>query len=150
MKKIDWVIIVLLIVVSFITLKDLFQPGFYTSHDGTHQVVRLYYFDKLIREGQIPPRWVGDLLNGYGYPLFIFSYQLPWLLAEPLHLLGFSIFDSIKLTFVIGFALSGITMYLFQKHIFGRVPAVVGTVIYLFAPYRFSNIFVRAAIGDAP
>ena len=34
------------------------------------------FFDKVIKDGQIPPRWAGNqMLNGYGYPLFIFSYQ---------------------------------------------------------------------------
>ena len=149
MKKIDWFIILFIIIISCIALRDLFRPGFYTSHDGIHQVVRLYYFDAALREGQFPPRWVGGLLNGFGYPLFIFSYHLPWLIAEPLHLFGLSIFDSIKMTFLIGFILSGITMYIFQKEIFGRGAAFVGSFLYLFAPYRFSNIFVRAAIGDA-
>jgi hypothetical protein len=30
-----------------------------------------------------------------------------------------------------------------------RIASFTGTVLYLYAPYRFSNIFVRAAIGDA-
>lgn len=150
MKKIDWIIIIFLFVFSVFTLKDLLlQPAFYTSHDGIHQVVRLYYFNQLVSEGQIPPRWVGDLLNGFGYPLFNFSYQLPWLIAEPLVMLGFSIFDSIKFTFLLGYIFSGIFMYLFQKEMYGRWPAVVGAILYLYAPYRFSNIFVRGAIGDA-
>ncbi len=149
MKKIDWLIIILIIVSSTFLLKDLFLPGFYTSHDGIHQVVRLYSFDKILHDGQIPPRWVGDLLNGFGYPLFNFSYQLPWFMAEIPLLLGVSIFGSIKLTFLIGFMLSGIAMYLFQRELFGRLAALGGTAIYLLAPYRFSNIFVRAAIGDA-
>lgn len=150
MKRIDWLIILFLIIFSVFTLKDLFlHPGFYSSHDGIHQVIRLYYFDELVHDGQIPPRWVGGLLNGFGYPLFNFSYQIPWMIAEPFVLLGFSIFDSIKLTFLIGYILSGIFMYYYQKEVFGRWPAVVGTILYLYAPYRFSNIFVRGAIGDA-
>ena len=149
MRKIDLFIILFLIILSVFTLKDLFKPNFYTSHDGIHQVVRLYYFDQAIRDGQIPPRWAGGLLNGFGYPLFAFSYHLPWFIAEPIYLSGFTIFESIKLTFLIGFILSGITMYFFQKELFGRLGAFVGTIIYLYAPYRFSNIFVRAAIGDA-
>lgn len=149
MKKIDLVIVLLIIIVSVITLKDLFRGQFYTSHDGIHQVVRLYNFDKALRDGQIPPRWAGSLMNGFGYPLFIFSYHMPWIIAEPFYFLGLSIFDSIKVTFVLTFAFSGIVMYMFQKDLFGRFPSLVGTLIYLFAPYRFSNIFVRAAVGDA-
>lgn len=147
--KTDWLIIIFIIILSIFTLKDLLREGYYTSHDGLHQVARLYHFDKALRDGQIPPRWVGDLLNGFGYPLFEFSYQMPWYIAEPMYLGGISVFDSIKYTFIIGFILSGITMYIFQRELYGRMVAFVGSIIYLYAPYRFSNIFVRGAIGDA-
>lgn len=149
MKKLDWLIISFIILTSIYTLKDLFKPGFYTSHDGPNQVVRLYYFDQLIKDGQIPPRYVGELFNGFGYPLFSFSYQFPWFIAEPFKILGFSILDSIKAAFLLGYIFSGLTIYLFLKEIFGRIPAVTGTFIYLFAPDRFLNIYVRAAAGDA-
>ncbi|KKS45471.1 MAG: hypothetical protein UV09_C0037G0003 [Candidatus Gottesmanbacteria bacterium GW2011_GWA2_42_18] len=85
MKKIDWLILLFILVASAFTLKDLYKPGFYTSHDGPHQIVRFYYYDQLLREGQFPPRWVGGLNYGFGYPLFIFSYHLPWVLAEVFH-----------------------------------------------------------------
>ncbi len=149
MKKTDFIIIALIVLFSVFTLKDLFIPGFYTSHDGIHQIVRLYYFDKLLHDGQFPPRYVGNLLHGFGYPLFSFSYQMPWFFGEPLHLGGLSVVDSVKMTFLVTYILSGIAMYFFQKKVFGAFPAIVGTIIYQYAPYRFSNIFVRAAIGDA-
>jgi len=149
MKRIDLVVFIFFLAVSVFALRNLWGEGFYTSHDGSHQIARLFYFDKLIREGQIPPRWVDSLQNGYGYPLFIFSYQLPWIIAEPIFAAGISIFDSIKLTFFVGYFLSALTMYLFLKRTTGRLPALVGAFLYIFAPFRFSNIFVRAAIGDA-
>src|SRR3989338_3664457 len=149
MKKIDIAILLFFILTSLFTLKDLFLPDFYTSHDGPHQIVRAYYYHQLLQEGQFPPRWVAGLNNGFGYPLFIFSYHLPWLLTEIFRLFGLSAITGVKMAFLSGFILSGITMYFFQKHLFSRFPAFVGTVIYLFAPFRFSNIFVRAAIGDA-
>lgn len=149
MRKIDWIVIILILLLSLFTLKDLAKPGFFTSHDGPHQIVRFYYFDQALRDGQIPPRWAGGLLYGYGYPLFIFSYHLPWFISEIVHFLGLSIIDSVKATFFIAYFISGITMYIFQKESFGRFPAFVGTFLYLIAPFRFSNIFVRAASGDA-
>lgn len=149
MKKTDWLVILLIIIVSFISLRDLFKPGLYSSHDGIHQVVRFFYFDQVLRDGQFLPRWAQGLVYGFGYPLFIFSYHLPWFIAESIRFLGFSIIDSVKYTFLVGFIFSGITMYLLQKEIFGKLAAVAGCALYLLAPYRFSNIFVRAAIGDA-
>lgn len=130
-------------------MKALFHTGFYTSHDGWHQVARLYFFNSALKDGQIPPRFSGDLLNGFGYPLFIFSYHLPWLLAQPLVLMGLSIFDAIKAVFVITYILSGISMYLFISHIWGKKAGLVSGLIYLYAPYRFANILVRANMGEA-
>jgi hypothetical protein len=149
MKTRDWLIIILIIFISVFTLKDLFMPFFYTSHDGVNQIVRLYYYDQSLKDGQIPPRWAGGLLQGFGYPLFIFSYHMPWLIAEPFHLFGLSIIDSVKMTFLAGFIISGITMYFCVKQLYGKAAAITATIIYLFAPVRFSDIFVRAAIGDA-
>ena len=149
MKRIDWLVILFIILASVFTLKDLFRPDFYTSHDGPHQVVRLYHYDQLLRQGQIPPRWVNDLNHGFGYPLFIFSYHMPWLISAPFMFFGLSVFISIKMTYLTGFILSGILMYFYQKKLFGVLPAFIGAFLYLFAPYRFSNIFVRSSIGDA-
>lgn len=149
MKKIDWIVVILIFLLSLFVLKDLAKPGFFTSHDGPHQIVRFYYFDQALRDGQIPPRWAGGLLYGFGYPLFIFSYHLPWFISELVHFFGLSIIDSVKATFFITYFLSGITMYIFQRELFGRFPAFIGTLLYLIAPFRFSNIFVRAASGDA-
>src|SRR3989338_7217622 len=149
MKKIDWLIIFFVLAASIFTLKHLFLPGFYTSHDGPHQIVRFYYFDRLLKEGQFPPRWVGGLKYGFGYPLFIFSYHLPWYIAEIFRTLDFSVITSVKLTFLAGYILSGMTMYWFLRSLAGTLASFTGTILYLYAPYRFSNIFVRAAIGDA-
>ena len=149
MKKTDVLVILFIILASFYSLNDLFIPGYFTSHDGPHQIVRAYYYQDLIKEGQFPPRYVFGLNYGFGYPLFIFSYHMPWLISEIFNQLGLSIIDSVKMTFLFGFIFSGILMYFYQKMLFGRPSAFIGALIYLFSPFRFSNIFVRSAIGDA-
>lgn len=149
MNKRDWIILLFIGIVSIFTLRDLYQPGFYTSHDGWNHVARLYHFNQAIKDGQIPPRWGGYLLNGFGYPLFIFSYHLPWFLAEPLVLAGISIFTSIKFVFVLTYLISGITMYLWISQMWGRKEAIISALVYLYIPYRFLNIFVRGNIGES-
>lgn len=139
----------ILLLTAALSMRSLWHQGFFTSHDGWHQVARLYHFDQLIRIGQVPPRYSFNLLNGYGYPLFLFSYHLPWMLAEPFLLMGMSIFDAIKIVFFVGFLASGLTMYIWQRNLWGALGGVTATFLYLWAPYRFSNIFVRAAIGEA-
>ena len=107
-----YILIIGLIIISLVGVKGLFHSGFYTSHDGWHMVARLYYFYQSLQDGQFPPRWGGLLLNKFGYPLFIYSYHLPWWIGSVFMYLGFNIFDAIKGTFILTYVLSGITMYL--------------------------------------
>ena len=148
-NRLTFLFVIILVVFSLWAMKALFHPGFYTSHDGWHQVARLYHYDQAIRAGQFPPRYSFNLLYGFGYPLFTFSYHLPWLFAEPFILSGFSIFTAIKLVFIVGFVGSGVVMFFWLKNTFNLLSGFVGAFLYLWAPYRFSNIFVRAAIGEA-
>ncbi|HCS79132.1 TPA: hypothetical protein DIV55_05330 [Patescibacteria group bacterium] len=140
----------ILILSSVVAMKSLFHTGFYTSHDGWHQVARLYHWDRAFKDGQIPPRYSFELLYGNGYPLFTFNYHLPWIIAEPLVIAGVSLFDAIKFVFFLGFVVSGLTMYLWQRELWKNdLAAFVAAFLYLWAPYRFSNIFVRASLGEA-
>ena len=149
MGKKSWIYLLILLISALFATKALFYSGYYTSHDGWHQVARLYHFDKAIHDRHFPPQWAGGLLNGAGYPLFLFSYHLPWYIAEPFVLFGFSIFDAIKATFIVGFLLSGILMFFYLKDMWTDEAAFLGSFLYLWVPYRFLNIFVRAALGEA-
>src|SRR3990167_10422274 len=94
-------IITIIIIFGLVGSKALFHPGFYSSHDGEHQLVRQYIFDQGLKDGQIPVRFSRQLYNGYGYPLFMFTYRLPFYAGEMLRLSGFSFADSIKAVFLI-------------------------------------------------
>lgn len=141
--------IIFLVAVSLVSIKALFHPGFFTSHDGWNHVARLYHFNQAVNDGQLVPRWSGNLLNGFGYPLFFFSYHLPWYMAMVFLRLGLSIFDAIKGVFIVTYVVSGLTMYLFGTAMWGRLPALVVSILYLFTPYRLAVIFVRGNVGEA-
>ena len=80
------IIILLLLLVSFPAVRALLQPGCFTSHDLTHHVIRQISMDRLLSEGQFPPRWSAELNNGYGYPVFLFNYPLPTKLRQNLEI----------------------------------------------------------------
>lgn len=141
--------VIIILIFSLYGMKALFNGGFYTSHDGWHQIARFYHFDQALKDGQFPPRWSGNLLNGFGYPIFIFSYHLPWWFAELFKLTGLSIFTSIKAVFVLTYILSGIFMYFWIKDMWGIRAGLVSSIVYLWTPYRFANILVRANIGES-
>lgn len=147
--KFFWLALLLLLAATLFASKAFFHKGFYTSHDGEHQIIRLYRFHKLLNEGQIPVRWAGELRNGYGYPLFIFSYRLPWYFGEIFLRLGFSLVNTVKALFVVAILLSALFMFLWQVELWGIWGGLLASLIYVWAPYRFSVNLVRAALGEA-
>ena len=143
----NFVTIFIIIVFGLIGAKALLHPGFYTSHDGEHQLVRQYVFDQGWRDGQIPVRVSRQLYLGYGYPLFIFTYRLPFYVGEVFRLGGLSFVDSIKAVFFVGYIASGLTMFWFARR-WSTASGLLSAILYLWAPYRFSVMFVRAALGE--
>lgn len=137
-----------IVFIGIIPLADLFRLGLPWTHDGQDHVVRIANFYQSLSEGILIPRWGGNLNWGYGHPVMIFLYPLPSYLASLFHLLGLSLVDSVKMVFGLGFVLSGIGMYLWVSRLLGVYPGIFASVLYMFAPYRFVNLYVRGAIGE--
>ena len=78
----DIIIIIFIVFITFIALRGLWGPQFFTSHDGQSHMARLYQYDKLLKDGQIPPRWAGEFAGQRGYPVFVFAYPLPYAVGE--------------------------------------------------------------------
>ncbi len=139
-----------ILVVSLFCLKALFPSGLFTAHDIWHQVARLYWYNESVLQGVFPPHWIAPMANGFGYPLFVFSYHFPWMVGLPFLFLGVSIESTIKILFFISFLFSGWGMYwcsyLFTK---SRFASVTSAILYVVAPWRFVTIFVSAAMGRA-
>lgn len=123
-------------------------PGYYGASDDMH-IAWLYEMDRAVRIGQIPPRFVPDLSFGFGYPLFNFLFPLPFYLAEILHLFGMTLVDSIKTLFLLSIPLSAIFMYLLLRQFTTSWLSLLGAVIYIYTPYRATDIYIRGAVGEA-
>lgn len=141
-------LILLFVVISFFPLLDLFHPGLPLTHDGQDHVARIANFYQNLKEGNIIPRWAPNLNWGYGHPILMFLYPLSSYVASFFHFLGFSLVDSTKIVFGLAYILSGITMYLWLRTFLGNIPGLIGGLLYLFAPYRFVDLYVRGAIGE--
>lgn len=137
-----------LILLSSLPLWDLFMPGLPVTHDGRDHVTRIANFYQNLAEGNIVPRWAGNLNWGYGHPILMFLYPLPSYFASLFHFLGFSLVDGLKIVFGLAFILSGITMYLWVKNFLGEYAGFVAALLYMFAPYRFVDLYVRGAVGE--
>ncbi len=134
--------------ISFLPLFDLLTSGLPITHDSIDHIARIANFYKNLSEGTVIPRWAGDLNLGFGHPILIFLYPLPSYFASLFHFFGTSYVDSFKLVLGVSYILSGIFMYLWLVRFLGILPAVLGSIFYLFAPYRFVDLYVRGAIGE--
>lgn len=139
---------IVLLAISIIPLLAMFLPGLPITHDGQDHVARIANFYQSLSEGNIIPRWAGNLNWGYGHPILMFLYPLPSYAASLFHFIGLPFVDSTKLVFVVAYLLSALTMYLWMSAAFGKRAGVIGSVLYLFAPYRFVDLYVRGAIGE--
>ncbi|MFH2062035.1 MAG: hypothetical protein ABIJ43_03550, partial [Candidatus Beckwithbacteria bacterium] len=147
MKK-NCLYLVILISLSLFATRTFFTPDYFDGHDAQSHLIRLWQYDKAIKDGQFPPRWAGDLLAGRGYPVFIFTYQLPYTIAESFHLLGFSLPISIKLTFIISYLASTLAMYVFANQYFkSRLSGFISALLWSWAPFIFVKIFITASLG---
>ncbi len=123
-------------------------PYFLDAHDAPHSVFFLNEFDQAIRDGVPYPRWGVDFALGYGYPLFNIYSTLAFYVAEIFHLLGAGLTAAVKLTYVLAFVLSGLTMYAFAKRVLGAQAGVLAGIVYVYVPYHLLDIYVRSAFAE--
>lgn len=140
----------LLIAVSLLPLVSFFitsdNPH---THDGFVHLVRIAAYFKALRDGQIFPRWTGDLNYGYGMPLFNFIYQFPYLVASAFVALGSSLVLAFKLTMAISYILGAIGIYLFADELFNdKKITIIVSLLYQFAPFRLIELLVRGSFGE--
>jgi len=140
--------VIILIIIGFLPLIDLFHSGLPVTHDGQDHVARITNFYQNLQEGVLVPRWAGKLNWGYGHPILMFLYPIPSYLTSLFHYVGFSLVDSIKILFGIAFIASGLTMYLWIRNFLNPVAGFVAGILYMFAPYRFIDMYTRGAIGE--
>lgn len=135
--------------ISTAPLISLLRSGGYESGDlNIHVAFAIPFFENL-RDGIFFPIWNQYVISGYGYPLYIFLYPLPYYFSSLIHLVGLSFIDSFKIILAFSFILSGQGMYLLVKDITGSKKAgFISSLFYLFAPYHLIDMHFRVAIGE--
>lgn len=146
--KQDWWSFLIIVSVGLLAGYWLLLPGYFNMHDDL-QMMRQLVMDECFRDLQIPCRWTPHMGYGFGFPLFNYYPPLPYLVGQLIHVLGFSFVDTVKLTFLLSFVLSGITMYLLAREFWGKLGGVMSAVFYVWAPYHSVDIYVRGAMNEA-
>ncbi len=138
-----WILILLFIIPSF---SRLIHKGFFPTQDYIY-VARIYEMSKSLDEGQFPVRWVPDFR--YGEPLFNYYAPLPYYLGSFVHSFNISFLDTSKILYALGLIFSFFSMYLLGKELWGKIGGLISAFVYLYAPYRAVDIFVRGDISES-
>lgn len=128
------------------------------GYDTPLHILRFALFDRAIAAGQALPRWSPDLMAGYGYPLFNFYAPGVYYLGLLFRRLGADwtvVFQAVA-ALLLGAAAVG--AWRFCRDLVDdesepagpgrRVAALLGAVLYLYAPYLLINAYVRGAIAE--
>ncbi|MFN8442436.1 MAG: hypothetical protein U0175_16795 [Caldilineaceae bacterium] len=124
--------------------------------DGTLHLLRLVLLDSHLRQGTLYPRWIPELVHGFGYPVLHFYGPASYYAAEILHLLGLSHDLALCTLFGILIVLSGFGAYQLALDLFSEQSselrhwaALLIAVAYVYAPYLQINVYLRGALGEA-
>src|SRR3989338_1341226 len=140
--------LIVLMVLSIPTFFQMLRSGIYSMQD--FHLFRLYEFDRCVKDLQLPCRWSPDVGLEYGQPLFNFYTQLPYALGEFFVLAGLSKIDTIKLLFIFSLVGSSVSMFFLAQRFWRKTSsALVSGIIYLYAPYRAVDVWVRGAPPEA-
>lgn len=142
--KFLFIILAFLVIPSFLYI---IRPGFYSMHDDL-QAFRIQQMDKCFADLQIPCRWIPDMGYQYGYPQFNYYPPSVYYIGGIIHLLGFEFIDTVKVLVALGFLLGAFFMFLFLKDFLGVWPALVGSLLYTYAPYKSVDVYVRGALSE--
>ncbi len=139
--------ILIILGLSILIVWPLFLPGYFSHHDDL-QVMRIFEMRKCFYDLQIPCRWVPDMGFGNGFPLFNYYGVFPYYIGAAIsYLLGF--IGAAKALFFIPLILGGVSMYLLADKLGGKWAGLTAGILYLFAPYRSLDTYVRGAVSES-
>lgn len=141
----------LILAISSLPLISIFITGDLPhTHDGPVHLARMAAYYKSLSDGQILPRWAGDLNYGYGMPLFNFIYHLSYLISAIFITFNFGLVTSFKITLALSYLLSGVFMLAWAKTFFrDDQKAILVTIFYQFVPFRLIELLVRGSFAEA-
>ena len=146
-RLIDYTII--LIFAIAISIPMLSQNFNIYVDDGIQHIARLMGTMQSIEEGQVIPVIMSNFCNGFGYSWNLFYSPITAYIP-----LIFSIFTNsfelmLKIFIVLVGFLSGIAMYEFVNKISkNRWAGLLSAIIYMCAPYRLTDMYMRMAVSE--
>jgi len=149
MSKVDRLFYLLIVFISALFVADLFISGYLpATMDGLIHVETIAQFSDALAQGDFPVIWLNNFAN-YGLPVGIFSHQLPIYLGAIINLMSNSPVFSTNVVTFIGIVLANVLFYKFLRIYFPELTSFLATVLFILAPYRILNVYIRGAVPES-
>ena len=118
--------------------------------DLLFHLMRVESLADAIKQGESFPYWITPYwLSGHGYATTVFYSNLFIFIPALLRVCGFSIMTAYKIFVFVLIILTTVIAYLsFYKCVEEKYAALLGTMLYVLAPYRFTNYLLRGSVGE--
>lgn len=131
-----------------IAVRPSFSSYLIGTSDGFAHKYRLENFHISREEGNLYPRWLGSSALGFGAPLFIFNYFVPYYVVNALYTLTGTIQLASQWYAALTILASGIAMFLVAKRLWGLWAGLVSAIVYTYAPYHLLTVYSYEAWGE--
>ena len=138
----------LIFIISFFICTPLLI-GHSQGHDAIYHISRTVGTEIAVKEGQIPPLISSNFVNGFGYSWNIFYPPLPNYIMMIIKLILHSYTKALNILIFLSVFVSGIAMFtLIKKITKSNKISILSSIIYMLAPYRLVDIYIRGALGE--
>lgn len=142
-----------LFLLSLVLCAPLYTQGFFEGHDYWAHAMRITSTMDGLSDGQIPPQ-IGTQANAYGYSWNLFygplsNYLVVFFRILTIWIPGATMALAYKLFIFSTFFFSGFFLFRFVREVVkNENTALLAACLYLLAPYRIVDAFMRLAVGE--
>ena len=138
----------IIIIVSLI-IGSLLFIGYPDGHDTIYHISKAVSTEIALKEGQILPLIASNYMSDFGYSWNIFYPPLSNYIMMAIKVITHSYVTDLNILIFISVLISGIAMFNFIKKVTkSNNTALLASVIYMLAPYRLVDIYIRGALGE--
>lgn len=118
------------------------------THEGVRYILLLDEFKEAFSSGILYPRWLPDAAGGYGYPNFLFYQPGFFFAALPFSNSAGYPLTTMYATLILLFFLGGVGVYKLCRALSDPQIGLFCTILFLFTPYLYVNLYVRGALSE--
>lgn len=144
--KNNWILIFILSLGLSVSW-PLLRGGYFSHQDDLH-IIRLVEMRKCFSDFQLPCRWVPDMGWGNGMPLFNFYGVSTYYIGGVISFVTGYLVAS-KILFILALIGGSFGVYLLVSKLWGKYAGLTSSILYLFAPYKALDIYVRGALTES-